>query len=89
MAGDVRLGRMTHHIKPYSDSEGVSLETNTQTDASHLTMTPTGIESIIQRLDTPLTQLQIMFTVFVGQIFDLPEQMDEKGGNHVNSNEKR
>jgi hypothetical protein len=31
--------------KPYSDSEGVSLETNTQTDASHFTMTPTGIES--------------------------------------------
>ena len=31
--------------KLYSDSGGVSLETNTQADASHLTTTPTGIES--------------------------------------------
>ena len=31
--------------RPYSDSGGASLETNTQTDATHLTTTPTGIES--------------------------------------------
>jgi hypothetical protein len=41
--GNVFLGE---HIKLCSDSEGVSSRTNTQTDASHLTTTSTGIESI-------------------------------------------
>jgi hypothetical protein len=40
----MRINRV--HIRPYSGSEKVSLETNTQ-EASPLTMAPTGIESIV------------------------------------------
>src|SRR5260370_36884020 len=48
-----RTERRTPPVGPklYSDSEGVSLEINTQTDVSHLTTTPTGIESY--NLDLP------------------------------------